>query len=288
MLKISKFVDRNVYYVEIPGYRSEVLDLMLKRNVTTVPIVRKGTRRLVGVITKRELVAQPDEEQLAMIVRRDIEIPHEEDLLDKAIEIMIKEEIEELPVCNSNNELLGVLKISDILRRVVSIMKIEDTIKGYYDNLVPCVWIETPLRVAMSVMKYLKTDTLVVLNNESQIVGLITDKDLIRQVEIIVREMKSDISAPSEGEAWSWDPITLVYVTKLEMTVPLHLKVSDIMRREVPTVSEFTSISRCARLMVQRNTDRLLVLDTRGEPAGILRGMDVLRAFHHKIIRRAY
>ena len=47
MLKISKFVDRNVYYVEIPGYRSEVLDLMLKRNVTTVPIVRKGTRRLV-------------------------------------------------------------------------------------------------------------------------------------------------------------------------------------------------------------------------------------------------
>jgi len=133
MLKISKFVDRNVYYVEIPGYRSEVLDLMLKRNVTTVPI-RKGTRRLVGVITKRELVAQPDEEQLAMIVRRDIEIPHEEDLLDKAIEIMIKEEIEELPVCNSNNELLGVLKISDILRRVVSIMKIEDTIKGYYPS----------------------------------------------------------------------------------------------------------------------------------------------------------
>ena len=288
MMKIFKLLDRNVHYAEVPGSRGEVLELMLKRDIVTVPVVKRGTRQLIGIITKRELVAQPDEEQLAMIVRRDVEVPYENDTLDRALEVMIKEDLEEIPICNSNNELSGILKASEILKRVVSVLKIEDPIRGYYNTSVPCVWIETPLRVAMSIMKYLKTDTLVVLNNESQVVGLITDKELIKQAEIIVREKKSDISAPSEGEAWSWDPITMVYVTKFEITVPLHLKVFDIMRREVSTVNEFTSISRCAKVMAQKNTDRLLVLDVRGEPTGIIRNMDILRAFYHKITKHTY
>ena len=68
---VKRTMSKNVVSVSVPGNREKVLDLMRKENKAVLPVVKEDTKILVGVITRSDLINNPDEEQLAMLMSRE-------------------------------------------------------------------------------------------------------------------------------------------------------------------------------------------------------------------------
>ena len=73
-MKVKDVMTAEVKYIEVPGTRAEALDLLRKLGVSAVPVVKEGTEELVGMVTLRGLFDHSDEEQLGMLVDRDVQI----------------------------------------------------------------------------------------------------------------------------------------------------------------------------------------------------------------------
>jgi CBS domain-containing protein len=67
--------------------------------------------------------------------------------------------------------------------------------------------------------------------------------------------------------------------TKRKFSELEHIKVSQIMRKEVVTVMEDTSLAEVARMMLTQKARRIPVLDAAGKVVGIIARPDVLKAF---------
>ncbi|MEA1904991.1 MAG: CBS domain-containing protein, partial [Candidatus Hadarchaeota archaeon] len=69
-MKVKKIMTTKVQGVGVPGNRDEALELLKKRRVSALPVLKKGTKELIGIVTLRDLFENPDEGQLAMLVNR--------------------------------------------------------------------------------------------------------------------------------------------------------------------------------------------------------------------------
>ena len=63
----------DVIYVSVPGTRENVLQIMADQQVNGLPVVKKGSKTLVGIVTRSDLLRKVDENQLAMLMVRDPE-----------------------------------------------------------------------------------------------------------------------------------------------------------------------------------------------------------------------
>ena len=69
-LKVSEIMIKNPIRAEAPSNRSKVLKLLVQRNITGVPVVKEGTRKYVGFVSRQDIFSKPDVEQLALIVNK--------------------------------------------------------------------------------------------------------------------------------------------------------------------------------------------------------------------------
>lgn len=67
---VKRAMSKNVVSVSVPGNREEVLDLMRKEDKAVLPVVKGETKIVVGVITRSDLINNPDEEQIAMLMTK--------------------------------------------------------------------------------------------------------------------------------------------------------------------------------------------------------------------------
>ncbi|HDI74343.1 MAG: inosine-5-monophosphate dehydrogenase [Thermoprotei archaeon] len=276
-MKVREIMSKSVIYAEVPGSRSEVIEIMAKSGKSGLPVVKKGTRKLVGMVTKTDLLRNPDEEQLALLMTRNPVVVHVEDDVKKAVELMLKHGIRRLPVVNEEDELAGIISVADIVSKVIPRLNINEPIKAYYRRQVPAIWDKTPLNIAYEVMRLLGSKYLIALNDEAKLSGILTEEDIVKSAEITSSEKKFS-SAPSEGTEWDWDVVTIVYIFKKELKIPPDIRVRDVMVRKVIKVNEYTSIRECARKMSHFNIDQLPVLDVKGKLIGVIEDKDLLSA----------
>jgi len=55
-MKVKDIMTKDVIYAEVPGTSASALELILKHNVSGLPVVKKGTKQLVGVVTRLSLI----------------------------------------------------------------------------------------------------------------------------------------------------------------------------------------------------------------------------------------
>ena len=104
----------DVVYVSVPGTREDVLQLMAEKQINGVPVVKKGTKSLVGIVTRTDLLQKADENQLAMLMVRDPETVTPKTNIKTALKLMIEKNYRRLPVVE-NDELVGLVSVPDIL-----------------------------------------------------------------------------------------------------------------------------------------------------------------------------
>ena len=81
----------------VPGSIKEALDVLAKNNVSGIPILKKDTKNVVGVITRTDIFKNSDEDQIALVMNEDFHyIKKDQDVCrsiirNKLVEIMDKE-----------------------------------------------------------------------------------------------------------------------------------------------------------------------------------------------------
>ena len=56
---IKEVMSENIHYIQVPGNRLNALALMREKNVSGLPVVKSGTKKLVGIVTRSDLVTIP-------------------------------------------------------------------------------------------------------------------------------------------------------------------------------------------------------------------------------------
>ncbi|RLF15753.1 MAG: inosine-5-monophosphate dehydrogenase [Thermoprotei archaeon] len=274
-LKVEDLMTTDVVYVEVPGSRRDVLKLMRERGVTGMPVVKKGTKKLIGMVTRTDLVSKPSEDQVALIMSRDPITVSPGDSVLKAAKLLLENNIRRLPVVEGE-DLVGIITVADIVYKALADSAITDPISEYMERKMLAVWEGTPLPVVLSIMKMAKAQAVLVLDNKSELCGIITDADLVKLSEVVLKEKVSSSGIVSEGQEWDWDVSTMIYISKGELSLP-DKPVSEVMTRRLITALEFTPINECAKRMRRHDIDQLPVVNSDGKVVGMVYDYALLR-----------
>ena len=277
-IKVEELMVRDVASAELPGSRDEVLTILKNKHISGVPVVKDG--ELVGIITRTDLLKNPEEEQMALIMTRDpITIEPDKSIVEVA-RVILGNNIRRLPVVNDNH-LVGIITIADIVGMIAR-MDITTPISKYIRNHVVSVWSETPLSVVGGIMELAEVKAVPVLDSDLALLGVASDKDLINASIIEDRTEVTDMSAGADDDAWTWESMRdtmSLYYSVSRINFPNTPVKSIIEQKGGPETAVLSSaVSDCARKMRRKQLDQLPVINNKNKLLGLLRDMNLLEA----------
>lgn len=272
---IEDIMVRDVAGVTLPGSRDEVLKILKNKHISGVPVLKDS--KVVGIVTRTNLLQNPEEEQLALLMTRNpITISPGSDL-PTAARLLLENHIRRLPVVDGG-KLVGLVTVADVVGTIAD-MNIDIPIKDYVEKEVVAIYSETPLPVVARIMELASVKAVPVLDSNLELVGIISDRDIIAASTIEDSVEVSDMSAGSDDDAWTWESMRdtmSIYYSVSRIKVP-NLIANDIMIREPITATYITSVSDCARKMKRSRIDQVPIINSNRKLQGLLRDHDLLK-----------
>ena len=262
---VKRTMSKNVVSVSVPGNR-EVL-----------PVVKEDTNILVGLVTRSDLINNPDEEQIAMLMSRDLVTVNPGDDVVVAAQKMIENKVRRVPVVNDDGELVGIITSFDLVSKALTKIEVNDAVENYMITTVPTTWYKAPLNVAFETMNQFGLKSVLALDDDAKLVGILTETDFISEIEIISERSEHSSTVGTEGDKWSWDSTSVLYIEKN------HLKVSDkvvgdVAVGNVEVANSKTKVSDCAKKMKALNIEQIPVIGVEGDLVGLVRASDLIKA----------
>ena len=193
---VKRTMSKNVVCVSVPGNRDKVLDLMRKEKKAVLPVVKEDTDILVGLVTRSDLINNPDEEHIAMLMTRElITVKPGDDVVDAA-RVMMENNVRRVPVVNDDGELVGIITSFDLVSKALTKIEVNDAVENYMITTVPTTWEKAPLNVAFESMNQFGLKSILALDDEAKLSGILTETDFISEIEIAVTQ-RSDIRIDS-------------------------------------------------------------------------------------------
>ncbi len=274
-IPVREVMVSDVAHVTIPGPRDQVLKVLKERHVSGVPVVKGG--ELVGMVTRTDLLRNPEEDQTALLMTRDPLVVRPDDSVIEAARLLAENDIRRLPVVE-NGSLVGIVSVADIIR-VIADLDIKRPIERYFEKTTVAVWDEMPLPVAGAVMEYANVQASPVLDSDLKLVGIVSDRDLINASIIEDSVEMSDMSSASDEDEWTWE--------STRDTLNFYYGVSRIALRKIPvkqamvpavTAIKSSEVGESARVMRREKIDQLPVVTAHQKLAGMLKDSDLLWA----------
>ncbi|NJE00596.1 CBS domain-containing protein [Thermococcus sp. JdF3] len=281
-MRVKTLMTSEPVVIELPATREYALELFRKHKVRSFPVINKNTKALVGIISIKRVLLHPDEEQLAMLVKRDVPAVKPNDDLKKAVRAMLEMDYRRVVVVDEENRVIGVLTVGDIVRRYLAKNeKLKNvTIEDYYQKNVGVVWRGTPLKAALKALLLCNAMAIPVIDDEGNLVGMVDETDILKDSEVI-RVMKSTALSASSEEDWILESNPTLLFEKAELQLPKK-PVEDIMNRELVVATPHMSIYDVAQKMVKYEIEQLPVIRGEGELVGIVRDMDIIKVILNK------
>jgi CBS domain-containing protein len=275
-LKVSDLMNQNVMYVEVPGSRDQVLRILQEKKISGMPAVKKGTKQLVGIITREDILRHPDEEQIALIMNRNVISLDIDASFDECLRIMKEKGFRRIPVV-SKGELKGIITVGDIVHKIIANSSSTARVSDYMRKKMLAIWGSTPVNIASQIMHMAGEYVALVLDNEERIAGIVSNTDLIRLVEMKLEEKKSVLKSGSESQEWDWETSSVLYISKERISLP-SIPFHQIMSTPCITISESSTIAECANIMLRHNIDQLPVTNLRDKVVGIIFDIDLVKS----------
>ncbi len=275
-MKVKEVMTENPIVIELPGTRSEILKKLIKNNVTGLPVVRAEDGALAGFVTRQDIFSKPDEDQLALIMKREVPTIGPNASVRDAARVMLERGLTHLPVVDKE-KLAGLLTPSDLLI-VVEKENPQITVEEIVRS--PCVPIYqgAPLTVALATFRAAKVNALPVLDEDAKLVGIITDRDIFNQTIVDSSVVMSDLGISDDEDNWTWEGLRNVMKLWYEvsrMDLP-KLSVKEIMVKNLQTVFRKTLVGDAARIMRKNDFGQLPVRDSRDVLVAMIYDIDVV------------
>jgi predicted transcriptional regulator len=125
MATVGEICNREVVVTTRDATVADAARLMRDHHVGTVIIAepRDGAQRPVGIITDRDLVVEimamdldPRDVRVEEVMGRDLVIAHENDGIQKTLDVMNYRGVRRLPVLSTRGNLLGIVAADDLMK----------------------------------------------------------------------------------------------------------------------------------------------------------------------------
>jgi IMP dehydrogenase len=265
--------------VELPGTRDDVLEYLQERDFSSVPVVKPTDHgeEFRGLVTRTALIDNPDEDQLALLVEAVPTIEGAATLEDLA-QLMLAESARRVPVVNDRLE--GIVTITDVVRTIAIGDVDGDTPVGELSRgAVNCVYQETPLPVAERELSHAGVPYAVVLGEDGDHVGMLTEVDVIDVARVVEGEEDTGGSIASDDDDWKWESVQTVgnsYMPTRNVELPTD-PVSKFMTADLVTVSGRRSARDVAQQMIESGIEQVPLVSG-DELEGVVRDMNLLEA----------
>jgi CBS domain-containing protein len=276
-MMVKDCMQSEVVFISVPGTREDVLQMMAEKQVNGVPVVKKGSKTLVGIVTRTDLLTKADENQLAMLMNRDPDTVTPRTDLTTATKIMIEKNYRRLPVVEKGN-LVGMISVPDILGATLENNEEVGSkeIIDFITREMTAVWEKTPLPLTYMVMDMAGKNALVLINEGGGVSGMITVSDYIRLSEVTVEDnISTTFSGQDSTVDWGWTSKDFLVVTKKLLKLP-NIPVSETMTKNIISLSELTTISEFVRIIRKEDIDQAPVLSVTGNLLGMIEDRNLL------------
>ncbi len=244
-----------------PATRRDVLRTLVKNNITGMPVVDKENK-LIGMVSRRDIFENPDEEQLAILMRTDVPVVKEGDSIEYAASVMVRYNRRHLVVVDDENHVIGVITPQDFLSVIIK-RRINLTVEEVVTK--PCFPIHkcTPLPVVFRAMTLTSLTAFPVLNDEGNLIGIVTDRDLFEKVEIDRNVAMSELGLGDDEDEWNWEGLRnvmkLFYMVE-KVNLP-NIPVEEVMIKNPTTIFSKSPVWEAAKIMKKNNFSQLPVRD---------------------------
>ncbi|WP_297499669.1 CBS domain-containing protein [Thermococcus sp.] len=275
-MRVKTLMTKDPVVIQLPASRGYALELFKKHKVRSFPVVnREG--KLAGIISVKNILVNPDEDQLAMLIRRGVPTVKASDDLKKAVRKILDSGYRRVVVVDDGERPIGILTVGDIVRRYLSKNEKlrEVSIEPYYQRNVSVVWRGTPLKAALKALLLCNAMAIPVIDDDGNLIGMVDETDLLHDSEVIRVIKQTSLSASSE-EDWILEANPTLIFEKAELQLP-QKPVEEIMNPHVVVATPHMSIYDVAQKMVKYEIEQLPVIRGEGELIGIVRDMDIIK-----------
>ncbi|UPW01780.1 CBS domain-containing protein [Halorussus gelatinilyticus] len=268
-----------VVTVELPGTRDDVLEYLQERSFSSVPVVKnsEGTEEFRGLISRDDLIENPDEDQLAMLMR-DVPTTTQDTTIEEVAALMVEERARRVPVVDG--ELEGIVTVTDVVRAVADGEAVGDAEVGDIASRdVNTTYEEVPLTVAERELYYANLPYAVVLDEEGEMNGVLTEVDIIEVARVVEGEDDTGDSIADEDDDWKWESIKAVgkrYLPTRNVEIPAA-PVHEFMTDSVVTVSGEKTAKEVAQMMLRNDVEQIPLVNG-DRLTGIVRDINLLEA----------
>lgn len=268
-----------VITAELPGTREDVLAQFQERSFSSVPVLNKssGKEEYRGLISRQDLIKHPEEDQLALLMREAPTI-RKDASIKELVELILREGHRRIPVVNEN--LGGIITVTDVVKAIADEeVSTEATVGEVAERAINTTYAHTPLPVAEQEIYFANEPYSVILDDEGDMTGVLTEVDIIEVARVVEGEAKTGDSIAGQDDEWMWEGIKAVgnrYLPTRNVEIPVG-PVADFMTADVVTVSDRRTVSEAARLLISNDIEQIPVMSG-DELVGIIRDVDVLEA----------
>lgn len=273
---VEDIMIKDVVCASLPGTRDDVLNILRDKKVSGVPVIKNG--KIIGIVSRTNILKKPEEEHLALLMTRNpytIEIGNS---LINAAKMLYKYKIRRLPVVDKGI-IKGLITIADIIN-IISDLSIDTQINKYIKTKIYTTWENTPLSIVAYQMDLADIKSCLVIDEKLNLVGIISNIDIIAASIIEDRIEKSDMSSGIDEDIWTWKStrdILNIYYNVSKVRLPHNKLAKDLMVTKLISATSIYTISDCARKMKRNKIDQIPIIDSSYKLKGILRDQDLLK-----------
>ena len=271
----------DVVTVDLPGTRSDVLEYLQEKSFSSVPVVNPTDdgAEYRGLVSRDALIEQPDEDQLVMLME-DVPTTTAETPLPEVARTMVEEGARRVPVVDGEFE--GIVTVTDIVHAIATgDQETDDTVGSYASEDLNTTYEGAPLAVAERELYYANVPYTVVLDDDGEMSGVLTEVDIIEVARIVEGEESTGDNFPDQDSEWSWEGIKAVgsrYLPTRDIEIP-NGPITEFMSDDVVTVSASTSVQKAAQQLISNDIEQIPMV-TGEQLVGIVRDVDLLEALY--------
>lgn len=277
-MKVSDIMTPDPITYHVPSSINEVIKVLIKYNVTGVPITDQSGH-YAGFVSRRDIFANPRETQTAMVMRRSKAVYEDDEVRTAALE-MLAQKKRHLTVIDREGHVKGILTPQNFMKTIkenYGNVKVKEVMK---ETSVP-IWYKTPLPAILTVMNVSGIFSFPVIDDNGSFVGLLVDRDIFDRIDLKFDSILSEMGIADDEDPWSWTGLRNVFkyvVERADIKLP-KISADEIMVKNPTVVYANDKLSTAAELMIKYNYNQLPVLDDSHGIYGMLYDIEMLGVF---------